>query len=137
MAGSITETQLYDSRFTSTQINRHALAWVSDASGNVNGTPTTAAIRGTILKVEFKPDTGGTQPTNAYDVTLTDTAGVDVLAGQGANLSNSTATAVVPGVPFTDGTTTAVAPCVVAEALTLNVSNAGNAKGGQVILYVR
>src|SRR5258708_2022396 len=132
-AGSITFSYPYGAF---SLFNRVVLAWTSDASGNVNGLPT-GNINGTICKVEFVPGTGGSQPTDLYDVTLTDAAGVDVLAGQGANLSQTTATAVVPGVSFKDGTTTSAAPCVVAEALTLNVSNAGNAKSGQVILYLR
>ena len=63
-------------------------------------------------------------------------AGVDVLAGQGANLSDANASAVSPGVPLKDGTTTSVTPCVVADPLILNVA-AGNAKSGKVIIYFR
>jgi hypothetical protein len=137
MAATLTENKTFGdgSRPAGSYINRIALAWVSHTDGTV--ALASGVINGTILCVEFKPDGGGTQPTDSYDVTLTDAAGVDVLAGQGANLSNSTATAVCPGVPFKDGTTTSAAPRVVADALTLNVSNAGSGKGGQVILYVR
>jgi hypothetical protein len=129
-AGSVTVTQ--------NLINpvRYVLAWTSDASGNVSGIPA-PTMNGTICKVEFVPGSGGNAPTDQYDVTLTDIAGVDVLGGQGANLSNAAASAVVPGVPFKDGTTISTAPCVISDPLTLNVTNAGNAKSGQVILYVR
>jgi hypothetical protein len=122
---------------TQTQISgvlRVAIAWTSDSSGNASAT--TDPISGTLCKVEFVPGTSGNAPTTAYDITLTDVGGVDVLAGQGANLTLSP-TSVVPGVPFTDGTTTSTAPCVVSDALALAVSNAGNTKSGQVILYVR
>ncbi len=62
---------------------------------------------------------------------------MDVLAGNGANLSNSVASTKTPIVTATDGTNTTYVPFVVAEALTLNLTNAGSGKGGQVILYVR
>jgi hypothetical protein len=115
---------------------RFALSWTSNASGDVSGTPTPVIV-GTICKIEFVPAAGGSAPTTLYDVTLLDAAGVDVLAGQGANLSATVASSVIPGVPFKDGTTTSTGPCVVAEALNLVVANAGNAKSGQVIIYVR
>jgi len=110
--------------------------WLSDASGNVSGTHT-KHLSGEILRVVFIPDSGGTQPTDLYDVTLEDDSGMDVLAGQGANLSNASTTNVTPGVPFKDGATTSVSKMVVDDLLELKVSNAGNAKGGQVILYIR
>lgn len=133
-AGTVTESRTGEG--APSFVKRIVLAWLSDASGDVNGNAS-RGVNGEIVCVEFKPDGGGTQPSSLYDVTLTDAAGVDVLAGQGANLSNSTATAVVPGVPFKDGTTTSTAKRHVNDALTLVVTNAGNAKGGQVILYIR
>lgn len=125
-------------------VDRLVFAWTSDAGGAASG-PSTAGnagspvgvVCGTLYKVEFAPGTGGNQPTDAYDVTLTDRAGVDVLAGLGANLSNAAPSAVCPGVPLKDGTTVGTAPCVLNDVLTLNVTNAGNAKSGQVIIYVR
>ena len=111
------------------------LDWLSDASGDA--TYTTEKLAGTIVGVAFIPDGGGTAPTTLYDVTLTDDNGVDILSGQGANLSATVANRVVPGVPFKDGTTTSVAPIVLNDTLDLVVANAGNAKGGQVILYLR
>lgn len=132
-AGAITVTK--------TDINgyfkRWSIAWVSDASGAVNGNATPDSIIGTIVCVEFKPDAAGTQPSDQYDMTITNTSGIDILAGQGANLSNATATAIVPGVPFKDGTTTSTAPRVVADPLTPVITNAGNAKGGTIIIYTR
>lgn len=129
MAGTVTTTQL------GSGVVRYAIAWTSNSSGAASGT--TDLISGTICKVEFIPGSGGSQPTNAYDATLTDAGGVDILAGQGADLSNSAASSVVPGVPFKDGTTTTTSPCVIADQLTLSVTNAGDTKSGQVVLYVR
>lgn len=110
------------------------VSWTSDGSGAAS-----EAIRrvvGDIRRVTFVPGSGGTQPTNSYDVTLTDEHGIDVLAGQGANLSNTTATHVSPGVPLKDGTTTHVAPVFIDGTLTLAVANAGNAKTGTVTIYM-
>ncbi len=129
MAGSITVTSTAQNGY----FNRTSVAWVCDASGAVSGL--SFGLAGTIAKVQFKPDAGGTQPTDQYDMTIMDAAGVDILAGQGANLSNTTATSIVPGVPLKDGTTTSTTLCVVADALTPSITNAGNAKGGTIIFY--
>lgn len=115
-------------------VNRIAVSWTSDAAGVASES---IAIDGVILRVQFVPAGGGSQPTSLYDVTLLDEGGQDVLAGQGANLSNSVATSVCPGVPFKDGTTTSLVPVAVAEIVTLNISGAGNTKSGSVNIYVR
>jgi hypothetical protein len=111
-----------------------ALAWTSSAGGAVSGIPTLEKIAGEMLRVVFIPGSGGVQPTDAYDVTLLDDDGLDVLAGKGANLSNSSASTICPLVG--DGTTT-VRPCAIDGNLTLVVANAGNAKQGTVKLYYR
>jgi len=117
-------------------MKRHICTWVSDdTTGAVSGT--VSAVNGILWKVTFKPDSGGTQPSNLYDVTLNDAYSVDTLAGQGANLANNANTSVVPGVPMKDGTTTSTHPCAIDGDLTLAVTNAGNSKGGVVVLYVR
>lgn len=115
-------------------VRRVVLDWLSSAAGAVNGT-LTKALSGQLLRVVFIPDGGGTQPTDSYDLVLNDEDGVDVLAALGANLSNVNTTQVVPGV--TNGTAGNWAPMAVDGTLELQVTNAGNAKGGQVILYVR
>jgi hypothetical protein len=133
MAGTITHNLRQASSAT---IARHEIAWVSDASGNASG-DLTHRVAGTVLRVVHKPDTGGTKPSDNYDVTLSDEAGVDLFAGQGANVDADAPIDLVPGVPFTDGTTTSVAPIVLNDTLTLSVTNAGNAKGGTIYLYTR
>lgn len=111
-------------------VTRYSIAWVSTAGGAVSANAF-AVARGELLQVKFVPDAGGTQPTDLYDLTLVDSNSVDYLAGGGANLSNATATVTVPKLnssfrPFIDGTAT----------LDLVVANAGNAKGGTVILWI-
>lgn len=110
-------------------VKRVELDWLSDASGDVSGTAT-KALSGKLEKVVFVPDSGGTQPSDLYDVVLNDADGLDVLQGNGANLSNSAASQVAPAIgtyflPLVDG------------ALNLVVSNAGDSKGGKLILYLR
>ena len=130
MAGTVTIS--YQQHRT---VEKFTLDWLSDASGNVNGTHTTL-LCGALLRVVFIPDSGGTQPTDLYDATLEDDNGLDILAGQGANLSNATTTHIRPGLPMKDGTTTSTAAIVLDDTLELKISNAGNAKGGNVILYI-
>lgn len=142
MTATLTTTPTLLSPYTGVQpsagpaVRTYSLAWGSAADGTVD-LDTSVPIVGEILRVVFKPDSGGTQPTDLYDVVLKDAQGIDVLGGQGANLSNSSASHVCPGVPLKDGTTTSTRPVAVAGTLNLEVSNAGNGKGGTVVLYVR
>lgn len=115
-------------------IRRTSLAWVSDGSGNVNGIAT--KLVGAIVRVEFIPSATASPSAN-YDVQLKSESGIDLLAGQGANLSNSAASQFAPACPFTDGTTTSIAPPQVNEDVELDVRNAGSAKAGTVVVYTR
>jgi hypothetical protein len=68
---------------------KYVLAWTADANGDVSGAPAQFALgAGVLRQYRFIPGTGGNQPTNLYDVTLTDPDGFDVLEGNGANRSN-------------------------------------------------
>lgn len=122
MAGTLTIT--YQNHRT---VKKITFDWLSDADGDVSATHTTY-LSGQILRVVFDPDGGGTQPSDLYDVTLIDDNGVDVLDGLGANLSNATTTSEVPVFET---------PAAIDDLLELVVANAGNAKGGLVILYMR
>jgi hypothetical protein len=109
---------------------KYTLVWTSDASGDVSGNTAALAViaLGDLYQIQFIPNAGGTAPTTLYDVVLNDAAGVDFLAGAGANLSATVSTVVRPASPLLhDGTGT----------LNLVVSNAGAAKGGTVILWLR
>jgi hypothetical protein len=117
-------------------VRTYTLDWLSHTDGTVD-LDTDGAIVGEILRVTFVPNGGGTAPSNAYDVLLKDAHGIDVLGGQGANLSSSAASSLCPGVPLKDGATTSVVPVAVAGVLNLEVANAGSGKGGLVVIYVR
>jgi hypothetical protein len=123
------------------QVNRSALTryvttWTSNSSGAASES-VELNQPGELIGVTFVPGTSGSQPTNAYDVTANDAYGVDVLAGQGANLSNATATMVQPTIPAKDGTTTSTSPRPIDGAITVAVSNAGDTKGGTIVFWVR
>jgi hypothetical protein len=125
MAGSITTTTSRLGAYT-----KYSLAWLSDASGNVSANSVSVKT-GELIQVTFIPGTGGTQPSDAYDMTIADVNGVDVLGGGGANLSQTTITTVACPIStyfrrhFEEGT------------LTPSISNAGNAKTGTIVILVR
>ena len=123
MAGSI--TFLYSETRTFKKVT---FDWLSDASGDVSGN-LSKVLSGIIERIVFVPDGGGTAPTALYDVLLNDVEGVDVLNGAGANLSATVTTQAGPA--LTGG------QMAFDDALDLVVSNAGNAKGGKVFIYIR
>ena len=113
-------------------ILKHALTWTSDASGNVSGNSLS------IVMVEFIPNSGGTQPTDLYDLTFTDAEGVNMFddgsgTSIGANLSNTTSTHKVPFIG--GGSVTYVRQWLHGGTYSLVIAAAGNAKGGTVNIY--
>jgi hypothetical protein len=120
-AGTVTTTEIV----TGVSLRKITFTWTSSAGGAADGI-TTAVLTGEILRVVQIPDGGATQPTDLYDVVVTDSDGADVLHGLGANLSNATATNKDSGLGS-----------VTNSKLTLAVTNAGNAKAGKTILYIR
>lgn len=111
-----------------TSVKRIHWDWASTSDNEGATKQTTYAYDGLLERVAFIPDPATTTPTTGYDVTITDSDGVDVLAGLGADLA-VTGTVVKT---HANGLT-----AVAGSKLTLNVSNAGNSKGGIVILYLR
>ncbi len=120
MAGTVTTTEI-----THTSLNKLTFAWTSDASGDADGA-SVEGYDGKIVGLTTIPD-GTDAPTVNYDVVVNDAAGHDVLLGAGANRHNTNTEHV------TEGSLAGVA----GNTLTLVVSNAGNAKKGTVILYIR
>lgn len=118
-------------------VQTYSFTWTSSAGGAVSGILSPDIISGQIVRAVFIPGAGGVQPTNGYSAQLTDGNGLDVLAGQGASLSNATTTNIAPGVEVTDGTNIGVLPIAVNEQLTLVIASAGNAKQGTIVLYIR
>jgi len=121
----------------------YSLAWTSHTDGTVTGNVSSTwgsttypgrlhyPIEGRLAQVKFIPNTGGTQPTNLYDVTIVDSDGASLLVidsvDYGANLSNAAPQVNVLHPPVhLDGTKT----------LDVRVAAAGSGKTGIVQLWV-
>lgn len=122
MAGTVTTTEIIHA-----PVKKVVFDWISSAGGAADAI-TTAVLTGRVIYAAQLPASAGTQPTDAYDVTVVDADGVDVLKGLGANLSNAAGTYKADS----DGL-----GAVVESKLTLAVTNAGNAKAGKTILFIR
>lgn len=120
MAGTVSSTET-----THTSLKRIKFVWISSAAGAADAT-TTAKFDGEIVMVATAPGTGGTQPTDDYDLVITNADGVDMLAGQGANRDNVATEIIASGLGGFSG-----------EAVTLGITNAGNTKAGTVYVWIR
>lgn len=108
-------------------VTLYTVSWTSTAGGAVSGNAFPVKS-GLILQVKFMPGSGGTQPTDLYDITLSDEQSVDVLNAQGSNLSNATGLYLQFDPPlWHDGD----------NDLDLVVSNAGASKTGTFYVWVR
>jgi len=116
-------------------VRRYVFDWTSSAGGAVTDIVSPNRISGQIARITIKPD-GTDVPTALYDATLLDDEGVDVMGGQGANLSATVTTSFVPGVPLNDGTTVSVSPIYIDDFLTLTIAAAGASKKGRVVVYM-
>lgn len=121
MAGTVTVAER-----THTSVKKITWTWVSTAGGAADG-QTASAFDGKIERLVTVPAAAGSAPTDDYDITVTDADGVDVLLGAGANRDTANAEQVAA----------ASLGIVAGDRLTLNVTNAGNAKSGTVHLYIR
>ena len=118
----------------------YSVAWTSAVGGAVTGNVSSGwgltsglvyPIRGKLTQVKFIPNTGVTQPTDAYDVTIVDSDGASLLVidavDYGANLSNAAPKIGVFSPPiYLDGSKT----------LDVRVANAGDAKTGIVQFWI-
>ena len=117
-------------------VKKVIVSWTSDdTTGAVSGT--TRKIVGRLIKGVTDP--GAAAPTASYDIAVTDEEGADVLAACQSTLANRHESNTeqtyflvldAAGTPLAQS----VHP-VVCDALTIAVSNAGNSKTGQLVLY--
>lgn len=112
--------------------------WVSDdTAGTASGT--TRKIVGRLIKIQTDP--GSAAPTDNWDVTITDSEGVDVLAkcqNATALINRDTANTEETYLYILNADTSPIGIAafpVVCDTLTVSIANAGNSKTGQVILY--
>lgn len=107
------------------------LSWTAHTDGTVTSTATNAVMNGYIILVATNP--GAVAPTTLYDITLTDSDGVDVMGG---TLSDRSATASESALPLIGGV--AYGGRYVYGSLTLNISNQSvNSATGTVTIYVQ
>lgn len=122
-------------------VRKIIIDWTSDdTTGAV--TATTGKIVGTLLKVVTDPS--ATAPTANYDITIKDEESLDVLSGLGGaggtdpSLANRhTSTTEVVHLWGEDSVTNPMpgSQPYVCDVLTVAVTNAGNSKLGQIIIY--
>lgn len=101
--------------------------WLSASDGTVSSAAS-GWYCGKIVKVSLASDASPSAPTDGYDVTIEDGDGLDVLSGNGADV---TAAATV----YINDPTKML--WVRSGTLTLKVTNAGAEKGGVVTLYIQ
>ena len=104
-------------------ISKIKWSWTCTAAGAAD-LATTFSYYGEVLALLTDPD-GTDVPTLNYDITVTDPDGYDVMQAAAANRSDTATQQVVP-----------TAKSIAVGKLTLNVTNAGNAKKGVAILYI-
>lgn len=105
--------------------------WTSSTSGVADAT--TKKIVGSLIKGVTDPSTDA--PTDDYDIVITDPEGFNVLTASNDDLADRD-TANTEEVYFSQYSTSggSMFP-VVCDKLTITVTNAGDTKGGQLILY--
>jgi hypothetical protein len=131
MTMSVAETRSGGTSLSDVQ--KIVLTWTSAADGTASYT--TSLISGTLYRVVFNP--GSAAPTDNYDVTLTDTDGIDVLSNQGQNRDTANTEQICPGIAIYDGVTTSTVPICLSSTLVLAITNAGDTKNGTITLYLR
>lgn len=120
MAGTVTLTET--NRVS--RVKKIKWAWTSTAGGAADKV-TSGKYYGRVVALVTIPAGGGSAPSLNYDITVTDAETYDVMQGAGANRSDTATETAVP-----------TAYSVAFGALTINVTNAGNAKSGTAILYI-
>lgn len=117
----------------------YRMDWVSTSGGSVSFTGSRAVVGIGPLRAWTIPSASAA-PTDNYDVTLKDDLAVDVLNGGGANRDTANTEELTAGAPLmagSDGPNSAPMYRALNGVLTLDVSNAGNAKEGSVVIRMK
>lgn len=101
--------------------------WACTDGGIVTGSVTTGKYTGKLERLITNPDASTDNPTDDYDVQVLDSDGADVLMGAGADRDTTN----------TEQVLASSLGCCYDTTLTLEITNAGNAKKGLVILYIQ
>jgi hypothetical protein len=138
MAGTVTFTYDLgdDGKGLLTGMRVVIVDWTSDASGNATGT--SIKLAGMMLKAVTIPGTAGSAPTDNYDIDITDSDTVNVLTACKTGLHDrDTANTEETYLFVVNQDTTPLSMGrgpVVCDALTVAITNAGNAKSGRIKL---
>jgi hypothetical protein len=108
-----------------TTVKKVKASVVSAGDGSASG-ETTLTYSGEILRMAIVPGSGATQPSNDFDLEVLDEDDLDIVAGQGANLSNAAATTVVASMG-----------AVANDKMTFSLTNMGGSKTADIYLYLR
>ena len=119
MAGTVTVAE------TGNSVKKITWNWTA-AAGVADGA-TSKTFDQKIIGLATVPGTGGDQPDDNYDITITDADSLDVLLGAGANRDEL-------NTEYVDGSSLGA---VAQSVLTLNVTNAGGTNQGTVVLWLR
>jgi len=118
---------------TISAVERLKFEWTCTTGGEAGDT-TTGSYDGLVYRVIVDPGTSNSEPTADYDIAVNDSDGYDIFNGLLAD--SSSGTTVQYGINTTGGATYTPITAV-SSKLTLAVTNAGNAKSGEVIIYIR
>jgi len=115
-----------ESDSSKTSLKKIVWDWACTDGGIVTGSVTTGKYTGQIVRLITNPDAAGDAPTADYDIQVLDSDSADVLMGAGANRHTSnTEQVLASSLGF-----------VYDSKFTLEITAAGDAKKGLVILYV-
>lgn len=113
-----------------TGLSTYSFNWTSGSDGRMVLT-IGISLYGEIARVTTDP--GSPAPTDNYDITMNDENGFDTLCGKGANRDTINTESVIP--LLGDGTTVDHTVYVNSRLLP-DISNAGSAKVGKLIIYL-
>lgn len=97
----------------------------SDASGDCS--VESQSVNGYLVGLAVVPDSGGTQPTDQFDLVLNDVDSIDVLDGIGTNMDNSAGKRITVPTPYIP----------IRGNLTPVLSNMGDTKGCEIVVYIQ
>jgi len=109
---------------TGSSVKKITFAFTSSDTGTASAS-TTSAYSGKLIWCVIDP--GATTPTAAWDLTVTDVDSIDLLAGGGADCSETA----------TEYIAEASLGAIDGGVITFNVTNAGDQKTGTVYLWIR
>lgn len=129
-ASSIVGTETYARNTPRESVQVITVAWTAHTDGSVTAETIDVDPQGYVFMVVTNP--GGTAPTAAYDITITDADGVDIMGGTLANRSATASEQAVPAV-----STGIYGGRYVTTAPTLTIANNSvNGATGTVVIYV-